>query len=235
MPTSAVEAGTPRPEWSTLTDDILVERIRGGESALFEVLMRRYNQRLYRVARAILRDDGEAEDVMQHAYVAAYTHIETFAARARFSTWLTKIAVYEALARARRRKREAAVAAPPRAGEDAMSLLTSSVPDPEKEALTRELRALLESAIAALPPRYRAVFVLREVEGLDTAETAACLDVSEDVVKTRLHRARALLRKALFQRAGLVSSAAFPFHLSRCDRVVAGVFGRLELGPLRIH
>jgi RNA polymerase sigma-70 factor (ECF subfamily) len=234
MPTSVVEAGNPRPDWSTLTDDLLVERIRAGESALFEVLMRRYNQRLYRVARAILRDESEAEDVMQHAYVAAYTHIETFAGRARFSTWLTKIAVYEALARARRRQREA-VAAPQRAGEDAMSLLTSSAPDPEKEALTRELRALLESAIEALPPRYRAVFVLREVEGLDTAETAACLDVSENVVKTRLHRARALLRKALFQRAGLAGSAAFPFHLSRCDRVVAGVFGRLALGPPRIH
>lgn len=235
MAGSAIEPKPERPEWRALSDDVLVQRIRSGESALFEVLMRRYNQRLYRVARAILRDDGEAEDVMQHAYVAAYTRIETFAGRAQFSTWLTKIAVYEALARARRRQREAAAAGPARSGEDAMSLLTSSLPDPEREALTRELRALLESAIEALPARYRAVFVLREVEGLDTAETAACLDVSEDVIKTRLHRARALLRKALFQRAGLVSSAAFPFHLARCDRVVAGVFRRLELGPLRTH
>jgi len=232
MPAQIPDQERGSADSGVLTDDVLVQRIRDGEGALFEVIVRRYNQRLYRVARAILRDDGEAEDVMQHAYVAAYTHIHRFAGRSQFSTWLTKIAVYEALARARRRRREAAAA--PSSG-DAMSSLASTRPDPENEALTRELRALLESAIEGLPERYRAVFVLREVEGIDTSETAACLDVSEDVVKTRLHRARALLRKALFQRAGLASAAAFPFHLSRCDRVVAGVFRRLELDPLRTH
>lgn len=172
---------------------------------------------------------------MQHAYVEAYTHIDQFAGRARFSTWLTKIAVYEALARVRRRRREGAAAGALRSGEDAMDTLTSSRPDPENEALVAELRALLESVVEGLPARYRAVFVLREVEGVSSADAAECLDVSEDVVKTRLHRARALLREALFQQAGLVSASLFPFHLSRCDRVVAAVFRRLDLDKRRPH
>jgi len=234
MAASEASRAPERPEWAALSDDMLVRRIRSGESGLFEALMRRYNQRLYRVARAILRDDGEAEDVMQHAYVEAYTHIDQFEGRARFSTWLTKIAVYEALARVRRRRREAAAPAP-RFGEDAMDTLTSSAPDPENEAVAAEMRALLESAIEGLPDRYRTVFVLREVEGASTAEAAECLDVSEDVVKTRLHRARALLREALFQRAGLVSASVYPFHLSRCDRVVAAVLRRLHLQQPRTH
>ena len=116
-----------------------------------------------------------------------------------------------------------------------MDTLTSSAPDPENEAVAAEMRALLESAIEGLPDRYRTVFVLREVEGASTAEAAECLDVSEDVVKTRLHRARALLREALFQRAGLVSASVYPFHLSRCDRVVAAVLRRLHLQQPRTH
>lgn len=218
-----------RAEWRVLSDDEVVRRVLGGESALFEALVRRYNQRLYRAARATLRDDTEAEDVMQHAYVEAYLHLGQFAGRAQFSTWLTRIAVYEALARARRRGREARANAKPATEEDPMSSLRSSGPDPEEQASKGEVRALLESAIRGLPPAYRFVFVFREVEGLSTAETAECLEVSEQVVKTRLHRARALLRKELFQRAGAAASSAFSFHLSRCDRVVASVFRWLGL------
>ena len=110
-----------------------------------------------------------------------------------------------------------------------MSMLRSSGPDPEQQALHGELRSLLESAIESLPPGYRSVLVLREVEGLSTAETAECLDLTEDAVKTRLHRARALLREELLERAGVTAGSAFTFHLSRCDRVVAGVFERLRL------
>lgn len=211
----------------SLPDDEVVHRVRRGETGLFEVLMRRYNQRLYRVARAILRDDDEAEDVMQHAYVAAYTHLDQYAGRALFSTWLTRIAVHEALARLRRRGREAGAGAWCDPEEDLFGLLRSAVPDPEQQFLDGEMRFLLESAIESLPLAYRSVFVLREVEGLSTLETAECLGVSADVVKTRLHRARALLRDALSQRGGPVSGV-YRFACPRCDRVVNAVYACIE-------
>jgi RNA polymerase sigma-70 factor (ECF subfamily) len=223
--------GAALSDETALSDEEVVRRVKAGDAPLFEVLMRRYNQRLYRVARAILRDDAEAEDVMQHAYVEGYLHIGQFAGRAAFSTWLTKIAVYEALARVRRRGRELLVDPLPETGEDAMCTLKSARPDPEQQALSGEARTLLEASIDALPAAYRSVFVLREVEGLSTAETAECLDVSEEVVKTRLHRARARLREELLARAGVAASTAFSFHLSRCDRVVAAVFERLGVPP----
>jgi RNA polymerase sigma-70 factor (ECF subfamily) len=180
------------------------------------------------VAQAILRDAAEAEDVMQHAYVAAYTHLDQYAGRARFSTWLTRIAVHEALSRARRRYRELQPRPPWETDGDATSLLTAPEPDPEQQMLDGELRSLLESTIGALPLVYRSVFVLRDVEGMSTRETAECLGLSADVVKTRLHRARAQLRKVLFGREEL-AAAAYPFHLSRCHRVVRAVFERLGL------
>jgi RNA polymerase sigma-70 factor, ECF subfamily len=217
----------PSPAAASLPDDEVVRRVRLGETALFEVLMRRYNQRLYRVARAILRDDAEAEDVMQHAYVAAYTHLGQYAGRALFSTWLTRIAVHEALARLRRRGRETGAGAWFDPEEDVFGLLRSAVPDPEQQVLDVEMRFLLESAIESLPLAYRSVFVLREVEGLSTLETADCLGVSADVVKTRLHRARALLREALSQRPTPVT-ALYPFACPRCDRVVNAVAARIE-------
>jgi RNA polymerase sigma-70 factor (ECF subfamily) len=224
-----------RPDWGALSDEEVVRRVRAGDAPLFEVVMRRYNQRLYRVARAILRDDSEAEDVMQHAYVEAYLHIDQFAGRSAFSTWLTKIAVYEALARVRRRARERREPLPER-DEDTMSALRSPRPDPEQQALHGEARGLLESAIESLPARYRSVFVLREVEALSTAETAACLEITAEAVKTRLHRARGLLREELFERAGVAAPTAFSFHLSRCDRVVAAVLERLAIaGPPKTH
>ena len=213
-----------------LADEEVVRRFRLGEPALFEILVRRYNRRLYRVARSILRDEAEAEDVMQQAYVNAYLHLGQFAERARFSTWLTRIAVHEALARARRRGRAREVELPDT--DEGAGALRSARPGPEQEALAGELRRVLEGALDALPRGARAVFVLREVEGLSTAEAAACLGVSEDVVKTRLHRARASLRRELFERAGLVQRDAFAFHAMRCDRVVAAVFARLALPRL---
>jgi RNA polymerase sigma-70 factor (ECF subfamily) len=224
-PTIAARAGL-----AALADEEVVRRVQLGEHALFEILMRRYNQRLYRVARSILRDEAEAEDVMQQAYVNAYQHLSQFAGRARFSTWLTRIAVHEALARVRRRGRAREVEMPDIDG-DAVAL-ESARPSPEQEALAAELRRLLEGALDTLPRASRAVFVLRELEGLSTADVAECLQVSEDVVKTRLHRARARLRQELFERAGLVREDAFAFHATRCDRVVATVFARLELPRL---
>ena len=217
----------------TLSDEEVIRRVRGGEPELFEILMRRYNQRLYRVARSIVKDEAEAEDVVQQAYVNAYMHLDQLADRARFSTWLTRVAMYEALRRLRRRRRVREVDVSSETGETGATL-TSGEPSPEQRALTGELRRLLEGAVDALTRTSRAAFVLREVEGLSSAEAAECLGVSEDVVKTRLHRARLRLRKELFDRAGLVRRDAFAFHASRCDRVVAAVFARLRV-PWPVH
>ena len=151
----------PRPRVEP-ADEEIVERIKAGETGLFETLMRRYNQRLYRIARAIVRDESEAEDVMQQAYVNAYAHLRQFAGRAKFSTWLTRIAVHEALARARRRARLQPLEPAPDESEDGSSVLQDARPDPEKQAQSAEVRRLLESAIDGLPERYRAVFVLRD-------------------------------------------------------------------------
>jgi RNA polymerase sigma-70 factor (ECF subfamily) len=221
----ATAAILERAQLEAWTDEHVVERVLAGETAAFEVLMRRYNQRLYRVARAILRDDAEAEDVMQDAYVRAYQHLSQFAGRARFSTWLTRIAVHEALARRQRRQRLSgmdAITAPN--GEIAMA---SSSPDPELQASRGETRRLLENAILALPETYRSVLILRDVEEMNTAEAATCLDLTEQNLKVRLHRARALLRKELYARAGADSADAFQFPATRCDRVVSAVFQRL--------
>jgi RNA polymerase sigma-70 factor (ECF subfamily) len=214
--------------WTSLTDEQVVAQVLRGQTALFEVLMRRYNERLYRAARAILRDDREAEDVMQQAYVNAYANLRQFDGRAKFATWLTKIAVYESFARLRRRNRyESLDAEPSRTPEPSMP--SSPRPDPEQQAFARELGDLIESAVDRLADGNREVFVLREVEGLSTNETAQVLGVTDDVVKTRLSRAKGALRRDLVERAGLAVHNVFNFHQSRCDRVVAAVFARISV------
>ena len=187
----------------SLTDEQAVERVLAGETGLYELLMRRYNQRLYRISRSALRNDPEAEDVVQDAWVRAYEHLDRFSGGARFATWVTKIALCAGLARAK-------------CGED-------ETPNMEHT----ELRELLESAVERLPEHYRSVFVLREIEQLSIADTAECLDLSEEAVKTRLHRGRALLRRDLAERIGAVSTEAFPFLGARCDRIVARVMERI--------
>jgi RNA polymerase sigma-70 factor, ECF subfamily len=213
---------------NTMSDEEVVKQVLAGEIKLFEILMRRYNRRLYRVARAILGDDSEAEDVMQDAYVRAYTHLTQFTGQAKFSTWLTKIAVHEALARVRRRNRFIEIDSIPESGRDSMSTFISKTRDPEQQVLARELNAVLEAALGALPKTYRSVFMLREIEGMSTAETGECLDMSEEAVKTRLHRAKALLRKELYGRIETATAGAFQFAGPRCDRVVAAVFDRIR-------
>jgi RNA polymerase sigma-70 factor, ECF subfamily len=208
-------------------DDDIIRQVLAGNTALFEQLMRRYNQRLYRAARAIVRDDDEAEDVMQQAYVNAFSHLGQFNRAARFSTWLTRIAINEALARVRRRGRydvfeeERPEAEPFRWQQQAS--------DPERQAAIHELRRALEWAIDSLPNGMREVFVLRDVEGLSTFDAAMCLGVSEDVVKTRLSRGRAALRQLLIERTGAAAHEAFRFYRPRCDRIVAQVLARLRL------
>jgi RNA polymerase sigma-70 factor (ECF subfamily) len=220
------------------SDEEIVDRVKGGEIALYEIIMRRYNQRLYRVARAVLRDDAEAEDVMQDAYVRAYQHLDQFAGRSLFSTWLTRIALHEALSRLRLRNRNQQFDDIGRAGESSMNNMVESSPDPEQNASRAELSHLLEEALLGLPEQLRTVVMLRDVEGMSTAETASALDLTEDNVKIRLHRGRAMARGWIVERVGAKAKDAFPFMGERCDRVVLDVLARLaELsgGPSQIQ
>jgi RNA polymerase sigma-70 factor (ECF subfamily) len=208
------------------TDLEIVERVKAGDTALYEIIMRRYNQRLYRVARAILRDDAEAEDVMQDAYVRAYQNLHQFAGRAPFSAWLTSVAVHEAIRRLHLRNRNQQLDDTEQDGESSMNIAETS-PDPELTASTAELGDLLEQALLGLPDHYRAVVMLRDVEEMSTSETAAALDLTEQNVKVRLHRGHAMMRGWLFSRVGTTAKNAFPFMGVRCDRVVLAVFSRL--------
>jgi RNA polymerase sigma-70 factor, ECF subfamily len=212
---------------SAMTDEEVVERVRAGETALFEILMRRHNQRLYRVTRSILGNDTEAEDVTQDAYVRSYMHLDQFDGRAKFSTWLTKIAVHEALARARQRQRLVEIDDASESTEGRMNL-ESKAPSPEQEVLTHTMRLVLEAAVDRLPETYRSVFMLREVEEMSTAETAECLDLSEEAVKVRLHRARSMLRKDIYAQTGAATASAFQFMGARCDRLVSTVLEKIE-------
>jgi RNA polymerase sigma-70 factor (ECF subfamily) len=209
----------------TLTDEEVVARVRSGDGAMYEVLMRRHNRTVYRAVRSVLRDTDDVEDVMQQAYVSAYARLDQFRGAARFSTWLVAVALNEARSRLRRGTRrslaDSARLEPPAAAPST----------PETEVAMREYVALVERAVEQLPDDYRTVFVLRHVEGLGTAETAAALAVSEDVVKTRLHRSRALLRGLLASDFDRAAALAFEFEAPRCDRVVAAVLARLPDEP----
>ena len=206
-----------------LDDAELVRRIRSGEPALFELVMRRYNQRLFRVLRALLRDDAEAEDVLQEAYVRAFAHLGQLERPERLASWLTHIAVHEAKTRLRRRGRVVELK------EVAVRAVRSDAIDPEQEALGRQVKAVLGSAIDELPVGYRTVFVLRELEGLSTTDVAQSLGLSEQAVKMRLHRARAALRGTLYERVGATALPPFSFDGDRCDRIVTAVVARLQL------
>ena len=220
-----IEVEVPNSE---LSDQEVVRRVIEGEPALFEILMRRYNRRLFRVTRSIVTNELEAEDIVQDAYVRAYEHLNQLEGRARFSTWLTKIAIYEAYARVRRTDYKKV---------DSISLLEgegldvkSKGRDPEQQTYDGELKMVLEKAFDPLPDDYRSVFMLREIEGLSTAEAAECLEISEENVKTRLHRARALLQRELYSLAATNENAAFQFLGDRCDRIVARVLERILSG-----
>lgn len=221
----AIEA--PGPDIGELSDEELVLRVRAGEPALYELLMRRHNQRLYRAIRAVLRDDREVEDVMQQAYLNAFLHLDQFKGTARFSTWLTRIAVNQAIRRGRTEIRRHEVITPSDSGDRLIDRAPAPGLDPEHTMYGQELKDVIEGLLESLPEPYRLVFVLREVEGLSTADAAECLGINEDTVKTRLHRAKGLLRTQLDQRLGPATSSVYAFHLSRCDRVVAGVMARL--------
>ena len=203
-----------------LPDEEIVGRVLSGDTPLFEVLMRRYNQRVYRTVRGFA-SDAEAEDVMQQAWLAAFTHLGDFRSEARFSTWLTRIALHEAMGRARRANRLVPL-------DDQKEEALPMTADPETDAGRRELVRLVERAVDGLPDIYRVILLLREVEEMDTAEAAAALGVTEFVVKTRLHRARALLRDRVEEELGHAMPAAFAFEAPRCNRVVAFVLAAIQ-------
>lgn len=226
MATSILLDEARREQWS---DEQIVGRVLAGDTALYELLMRRYNRLLYRVARSILRDDAETEDVMQDAYVRAYQHLASFEGRAKFATWLTRIAVHEALARARKRARFQLFDFSEEHTGDVMKPLASTDRTPEQQTYDREVADVLEKAILALSEEHRLVFMLRDVEGMSTAETAESLNLTEANVKVRLHRAHAALRKQLYAAVGETASNCFQFHAPRCDRVVQRVFKTLGL------
>jgi RNA polymerase sigma-70 factor (ECF subfamily) len=224
-PTAQPVLPLPNPEDAMQpTDEEIIGRVCGGDIECFEVLMRRYNQRIYRTVRAILRDEDETTDAMQEAYVNAFTHLADFNGHARFSTWLTRIAVHEALGRLRKRKR----VEPLDDADSQDSVMASPVNGPENDASDGELRILLEEAVDRLPESFRTTFVLRSIEQLSVAETAEVLGIPEETVKTRHHRARERLQDALTTRIGRALPDLYGFHRPRCDRVVASVLARLK-------
>jgi RNA polymerase sigma-70 factor (ECF subfamily) len=208
----------------TLSDEEIVAKVLSGDVGMFRVLMRRHNQRLYRAVRAVLKDEQQTEDVMQEAYLRAFSHLKDFAGLARFSTWLTRIAVHEALFRTRR-----AAHAPVQTVGDLTELQAiSNMASPEATIAHRQLVAIVERAVDELPEGYRDVFVLRAVDGLTVAEAAEVLDVSQEAVKTRTHRANEKLREVLEAWVGGSTSDIFGFKPERGHRVVTQVMQRLR-------
>jgi RNA polymerase sigma-70 factor (ECF subfamily) len=227
VPHQQLDVRAARAVLTGLPDAEVVRRVLGGEPALFEVLMRRYNQRVFRAIRSVLRGDHESEDAMQQAWLDAYSHLGQYQGTASFSTWVTRIALNEALGRSGRKPPMTLIDEVPEE-DDAMR---SKTQDPEGRAADRELGRMMEQATDELSDLYRSVFVLREIEGMSTADTAHALGVSEEVVKVRLHRARLALRDGLYARAGSAAQGAFVFLGWRCDRMVANVLGCILGGP----
>ena len=211
-------------------DTELIARAASGDARAFEALMRRYNRMLFRTARAILRDDAEAEDALQEAYLQAYGSLASFRAEAKLSTWLARIVANEALMRLRKQTRRAEIVPMQSADAPEVEQVMDTDMDnaPDTRAARGEIRRLLEAQIDALPETYRTVFMLRAVEELSAEETAAVLEIPAATVRTRLFRARSLLREALAQKIDVACEDAFSFAGERCDRVVASVLARLS-------
>ena len=220
-------------EQRSWTDEEIIARVLRGDSEVYELLIRRYNQKLYRAIRAVLKDDSEAEDVMQEAYLRAFQKLGQFEGRASFSTWVTRIGVNEAIARLTSKRRTETDFLEEHPIESEMA--REPISDPEREMASIETRELLEEAILRLPLHYRLVVMMRDVEEMTTSETAAALDLTDEAVKVRLHRGRAMLRRELFARVGATSSEAFQFHAVRCDRVAAAVMRGISDGKFQIE
>ncbi len=230
----------PQVAIGELTDVELVGRIAVGDMVALQYLMRRYNQTLYRTARSIVKDDAEAEDAVQEAYLLAYRAMDQFRGEAKLATWLIRIAVNVSIRRARKLNRSAKVidlvGDPDDRRETGEELLEAEMDErtpeqPERAALRAETRRLIEDKINRLPDSFRAVFVMRAVEEMSVAETAICLDIPEATVRTRYFRAKSLLREALAREIDFCLGETFSFAGDRCDRIVAGVLHQLGAPP----
>ncbi len=222
---------TLAPGTDNASDSQLVALVRQGNGAAFAQIMRRNNRRLFRLVRAVVQDDFEAEEVVQETYVRGFAALAGWRGDASLSTWLSRIALNEALGLAQRRRKtlEFAVAAETPAENRSGSFDHLLHPSPETVSARAEIRHLLESAIDALPTEFRAVFMLRAIEQLSVEETAATLDILPATVRTRFFRARRLLRRTLGRQLANVLEDTFPFAGTRCDRIMARVFQRLAL------
>lgn len=204
----------------------LVRRALARESDAFRAIMKAHNQRLYRIARGVVRNDSEAEDIVQEAYVRAFASLGAFRGDSSLATWLSRIVINEALGRLRKRRRTVAM---PEPQAEIIQFPLNPSDDPERTMAQRQILKLVEQATDSLPDVYRTVFVARVIEGLSIEETADLLGVRPETVKTRLHRARALVRKALDDQIGPVLLDAFPFAGRRCERLTSAVMRRLGL------
>ena len=215
-----------------LTDAEFAERVAAGDSAAFTALMRKHNRALFRTARAILRDDAEAEDALQDGYMAAYRAMGTFRGASSLSTWLVRIVANEALGRLRKRTRSAEVIRLEESmTEPRQESAAPAADEPERAAMRAETRRFIEARIDQLPDAFRIVFILRALEEMTVEEVAASLDIPEATVRSRFFRARGLLRESLAREIDLALDDAFAFAGERCDRIVAGVLERLPLEP----
>ena len=220
------------PDVAGATDDDLVRRALGRDGNAFRAIMQKYNQRLYRIARGILRNDSEAEGVVQEAYVNAFTHLDSFRGDSSLPTWLARITMNEALGRLRAQRSTVDIMkfeAHRSAAEIIQFPLTSKSDDPERTMAQRQILQLVEQATDNLPEVYRIVFITRVIEGMSVEETAEILGIRPETVKTRLHRARRLVRDQLDKQIGPVLMDAFPFAGRRCERMTVAVLSRLGL------
>lgn len=213
---------------SRLTDNEVVDRILHGESSLYEILIRRYNEKLYRVIRSYLKDEEEVEDAMQNAYLYAFEKLYQYKGQAQFSTWLVRIGINESLSRLKKLRKQAMINERSTSFPDRKLML---IPDdwqlnPEQKTVNDEMNTLLERAIDELPEKYRVVYMLREIEGMSMDQIAQCLDISESNAKVRLHRSRALLKEILYKSAAGIE--VFRFGFDRCDRMTMEVMERVS-------
>ena len=208
-----------------ISDSNVVQRVLEGEKELFEILLRRYNQRLFRVIRSYIHSEDDVQDIMQDAYVKAYTKLGQFNNQASFSTWLIRIAINEALQHIRKNKRQMMNYGKTESLENVFQLPDTNQMNPEKQAITTETRTLLENAVDRLPEKYRVVFVLQQVEGLTNPEIADCLKLTDSNVKVRLHRAKGLLKEELFKTTH--DASIFEFGNHKCDAMVKNVLERI--------
>jgi RNA polymerase sigma-70 factor (ECF subfamily) len=223
--------GAVRKDGQAVSDAEIIQRVLAGDRNAFALLMRRYNRPLYRTARSVLRDDAEAEDVLQEAYLLAFYKLEKFRGESTPLTWLTRIVVNHAIARSRKMARRAEIIS---IGSEAdwetrptKGAILEATEQPEQATERKEMRRLIETKIDDLPESFRTVFMLRAVEEMSVEDTAACLGIPEATVRTRYFRAKGLLRESLSREIDFALEDAFSFDGARCDRIVAGVLARL--------